>query len=91
MRRLDIDNLQALNDVSSRYENPLSDVKGASYIFVTISVPYRNIRHARRMAQKQFLSFARVHDFTPRYEPHLIGNARSPPSRPKIVTERVAG
>jgi hypothetical protein len=52
MRRPDIDNLQALNDVSGRYENAVSDVKGASDIFVTIGIFYGNVRHTWRMAQK---------------------------------------
>jgi hypothetical protein len=62
MRRLDIYNLQAVDDVSS-HENALSDVEGASDILVAISVLYRNVCHTRRVAKKQFLSFIGIHDF----------------------------
>ena len=62
MRRLDINDLHPLDNVSSRNENALSDMKRASDAFVTINILYGNVRHTWRMAQKQFLSFAGVHN-----------------------------
>jgi hypothetical protein len=77
MRRLDIYNLQAVDDVSSRYENALSDVEGASDILVAISVLYRNVCHTRRVAKKQFLSFIGIHDFSSLATSNFTSNACS--------------